>query len=97
VLTLLLTLYTAVLRTQHRYTLVSHAITDLPYLKPSVALVLGFVGGKMCLEYFHYEIGIGVSLSVVALLLAGGAGASVWENKRRARLALPGQPHSQVV
>jgi hypothetical protein len=50
----------------------------------------------MCLEYFHYEIGIGVSLSVVALLLAGGAGASVWENKRRARLALPGQSHSQV-
>jgi hypothetical protein len=71
----------------HRYTLVSNAITDLPYLKPAVALVLGFVGGKMVAEYFHYELGVGISLSVVATLLAAGVGASVWANKRNAHLA----------
>lgn len=48
------------------YTLVSHAISDLPYLKPAVALVLGFVGGKMFGEYFHYDIGVGASLAVVS-------------------------------
>ena len=39
-----------------RYTLVSHVITDLPYLKPSVALVVGFVSSKMCLEYFYHDL-----------------------------------------
>lgn len=48
------------------YTLVSHAISDLPYLKPAVALVLGFVGGKMFAEFFHYDIGVGPSLAVVS-------------------------------
>lgn len=48
------------------YTLVNHAISDLPYLKPAVALVLGFVGGKMFAEFFHHDIGIGVSLGVVS-------------------------------
>ncbi|CAM9319720.1 unnamed protein product [Ectocarpus fasciculatus] len=65
------------------YTLVSHAISDLPYLKPAVALVLGFVGGKMFAEFFHYEIGVGTSLTVVCGLLAIGAIASVISNKRR--------------
>ncbi len=48
------------------YTLVSHAISDLPYLKPAVALVLGFVGGKMFAEFFHYDISVGASLAVVS-------------------------------
>lgn len=48
------------------YTLVSHAISDLPYLKPAVALVLGFVGGKMFAEFFHYDISVGLSLAVVS-------------------------------
>lgn len=51
------------------YTLVRHAISDLPYLKPAVALVLGFVGGKMFAEFFHYEIGVGLSLGVVSASL----------------------------
>jgi predicted tellurium resistance membrane protein TerC len=29
------------------YTVVAKIVSDLPYLKPAVALVLGFVGGKM--------------------------------------------------
>lgn len=54
------------------YTLVSHAISDLPYLKPAVALVLGFVGGKMFAEFFHYEISVGASLAVVSARAAAG-------------------------
>lgn len=83
----------AILALRSLYTLVSHAITDLPYLKPSVALVLGFVGLKMCLEYFHYEIGIGISLTVVATLLGAGIAASVWENGRRASGKAQQQAH----
>lgn len=56
------------------YTLVSHAISDLPYLKPAVALVLGFVGVKMFMEFFHYEVGTGVSLGVVSWCLFFGGG-----------------------
>mmetsp|Transcript_17859 Transcript_17859/g.28152 ORF Transcript_17859/g.28152 Transcript_17859/m.28152 type:complete len:395 (+) Transcript_17859:129-1313(+) len=59
------------------YTLVAKAVDDLPYLKPAVALVLGFVGCKMAAEYFHYEVGIGISLGVVGILLGGGIVASV--------------------
>ena len=44
----------------------------MPYLRPAVALVLGFIGSKMILEYFGVEIGIGLSLGVVFSLLAGG-------------------------
>ncbi|CAM9205314.1 unnamed protein product [Chrysoparadoxa australica] len=76
----------AIMALRSLYTLVAHAVTDLPYLKPAVALVLGFIGGKMALEYFHYEIGIGISLSVVAALLGGGTGLSIIANRRsRAR------------
>eukprot|EP00752_Nemacystus_decipiens_P011967 g10608.t1 len=65
------------------YTLVSHAISDLPYLKPAVALVLGFVGGKMFAEFFHYDISVGLSLAVVCGILSVGAIASVISNRRR--------------
>ncbi|CAM9325924.1 unnamed protein product [Discosporangium mesarthrocarpum] len=74
----------AILALRSLYTLVSHAITDLPYLKPAVALVLGFVGGKMAAEFFHYEVSTGLSLSVVFIILAGGSIASVWDNRRKA-------------
>jgi tellurite resistance protein TerC len=74
----------AIMALRSLYTLVSHAITDLPYLKPAVALVLGFVGIKMALEYFHIDIGIGVSLSVVSALLAGGTAMSIMDNKKKA-------------
>lgn len=50
------------------YTLVSHAIADLPYLKPAVALVLGFVGVKMCAEFFHFKVDVGISLGVVSAI-----------------------------
>jgi predicted tellurium resistance membrane protein TerC len=54
------------------YTIISKAVADLPYLKPAVALVLGFVGGKMIGEYFHKSIPTLQSLEVVIFLIGGG-------------------------
>ena len=54
------------------YTIVSKAVADLPYLKPAVALVLGFVGAKMIGEYFHKSISTGLSLGVVICIISGG-------------------------
>lgn len=65
------------------YTLVAKAISDLPYLKPAVALVLGFVGLKMIAEYFHYEVPIGASLSVIGVLLCAGTIASIVSVNRK--------------
>ena len=54
------------------HTLVAHAVNDLPYLKPAVALVLGFIAVKMALEFFDVRISTQASLAVVVLLLGGG-------------------------
>mmetsp|Transcript_114880 Transcript_114880/g.263795 ORF Transcript_114880/g.263795 Transcript_114880/m.263795 type:complete len:404 (+) Transcript_114880:354-1565(+) len=71
---------------RQKYVLVAKAVDDLPYLKPAVAMVLTFVGAKMMAEYFHYEIGIGVSLSVVGILLVAGIGASlIWPKEHGAK------------
>jgi TerC family integral membrane protein len=71
------------------YTLVSKAVAELHYLKPAVAMVLGFVGLKMITEYFLVEIGTGASLGVVCSLLGSGIFASIWENKRLRNVQLP--------
>lgn len=62
----------AILGLRSLYTIVSKAVSDLPYLKPAVALVLGFVGGKMIGEYFHKSISTALSLGVVVCIIAGG-------------------------
>ena len=67
------------------YTVVAKAVSNFHYLKPAVALVLGFVGSKMVAEFFHYEIGTGVSLGIISSLLGGGMAASILETKRRDR------------
>jgi TerC family integral membrane protein len=72
----------AILALRSLYTIVAKAVSDLHYLRPAVALVLGFVGSKMVAEYFHYEISTGTSLLVVTGLLGLGIGASVWENRQ---------------
>lgn len=73
----------AIMALRSLYTVVAKAISSFRYLKPAVALVLAFVGSKMIAEYFHYEVGIGVSLSVICMLLGCGIGASIWESKLR--------------
>lgn len=64
------------------YTILSKAATDLKYLEPAVALVLGFIGVKMVLEYFGYCIPTQVALGVVATSLSAGVGLSVLDKQR---------------
>ena len=64
------------------YTILSKAATDLKYLEPAVAIVLGFIGSKMIGEYFGYEVPTAVALAVVATVLGTGVGASVIDKQR---------------
>lgn len=72
----------AIIALRSLYTLVASAMTSLHYIKPSVALVLGFVGVKMILEYLHVEVSIGASLSVVVGILTTGIVASLVKQKQ---------------
>lgn len=72
----------AIMGLRSLYTILSKAATDLKYLEPAIALVLGFIGGKMIGEYFGYDIPTEVALSVVATLLGTGVGASVWDKQQ---------------
>ncbi|CAN0137673.1 unnamed protein product, partial [Discosporangium mesarthrocarpum] len=67
----------AIMALRSIYVIIAKAVNQLPYLKPSVALVLGFVGCKMLLEFFHVNIGTGLSLFIVASLIGGGVGMSL--------------------
>lgn len=71
------------------YTILSKAATDLKYLEPAVAVVLGFIGCKMIAEYFGIKIPTEIALSVVATLLGTGVGASVWEKQKELGLVEP--------
>lgn len=52
------------------------------YLRPTLVLILAYVGVKMLLAH-HYPIPAGVSLGVIFGLLAGGIAASVLKGERR--------------
>ena len=67
----------AILGLRSLYTIVSKAVADLPYLKPAVALVLGFVGGKMIGEFFHKNVSTVTSLCVVLFIIGGGIALSL--------------------
>ena len=56
---------------------------QLVYLRPAVALILGFVGVKMVAEYFHVHVPTPASLAVVVGLLAGGIGLSLLDKRKR--------------
>ncbi len=66
------------------YVIIAQLVSQLPYLKPAVALVLGFVGCKMLLEYVHFKISTGWSLFVVLFLISGGVGLSLVARRRQA-------------
>ena len=65
------------------YTILSQAATDLKYLEPAVALVLGFIGSKMIAEYVGVVIPTAFALGVVATLLGSGIALSVWEREKQ--------------
>lgn len=72
----------AIMGLRSLYTILSKAATDLKYLEPAVAVVLGFIGSKMVAEYLGFHIPTEAALGVVTSLLATGVGASVWEQEQ---------------
>lgn len=67
----------AILGLRALYTIVAQMVDQFEYLGKSVALVLGFVGGKLVAEYFGVEVSTMVSLAVVFSTLGAGIGASI--------------------
>ncbi|KAK9195706.1 hypothetical protein WN943_003831 [Citrus x changshan-huyou] len=62
----------AILGLRSLFTLISEGMADLEYLQPSIAVVLGFIGCKMILDYFGFHISTEASLSFVATSLSAG-------------------------
>jgi predicted tellurium resistance membrane protein TerC len=71
----------AIMGLRSLYTILSKAASDLKYLEPAVATVLGFIGCKMIAEYFDYNVPTNIALAVVAALLGSGVGASIIEKR----------------
>jgi TerC family integral membrane protein len=76
----------AIMALRSLYTVVAKAVSEWDYLKPAVALVLGFVGSKMILEYFHMHIGTGASLAVICTLLGGGVAISIFDKRKKEQI-----------
>ncbi|KAF1881418.1 hypothetical protein Lal_00023454 [Lupinus albus] len=54
------------------YTIISESMSELEYLQPSIAVVLGFIGCKMILDYFGIHVSTEASLGFVASSLTIG-------------------------
>ncbi|HSC04024.1 MAG TPA: hypothetical protein VLC49_11915 [Solirubrobacteraceae bacterium] len=67
------------------YFLVSGLLDRLVYLSSGLAVVLGFIGVKLVLEFFHLHISIIVSLAAIALILAVTTIASLVRVRREPR------------
>jgi Membrane protein TerC, possibly involved in tellurium resistance len=73
----------AIMGLRSLYTILSKAASDLEYLEPAVAVILGFVGVKLFAEYFGVEIPTQASLAVVVTMLSGGVGLSLWSKNQK--------------
>ncbi|XP_031273810.1 thylakoid membrane protein TERC, chloroplastic isoform X2 [Pistacia vera] len=62
----------AILGLRSLYTLISEGMADLEYLQPSIAVVLGFIGCKMILDFFGFHVSTEASLGFVATSLSAG-------------------------
>jgi predicted tellurium resistance membrane protein TerC len=67
------------------YFLVSGLLDRLVYLSSGLAVVLGFIGVKLVLEFFHLHISTALSLGVIALVLAITTIASLVRVRREPR------------
>jgi tellurite resistance protein TerC len=67
------------------YFLVSGLLDRLVYLSSGLAVVLGFIGVKLVLEFFHLHISTAASLGVIALVLATTTVASLARIRRDPR------------
>jgi TerC family integral membrane protein len=66
------------------YLILSKSVQQLIYLRHAVATILGFVGLKMVLEFFHVHVSSVASLGVIIALLAAGTIASLHKNRQAA-------------
>jgi predicted tellurium resistance membrane protein TerC len=73
----------AIMGLRSLYTILSKAAQDLEYLEPAVAVVLGFIGSKMVLEYFGICIPTELSLGVVLTFLSSGVGLSIYSKNQK--------------
>ncbi|GAB2235712.1 hypothetical protein Droror1_Dr00026151 [Drosera rotundifolia] len=64
------------------YTLVSEGMSQLEYLQPSIAVVLGFIGCKMILDFFGYHVTTEASLGFVATSLTAGVVLSLMKKSK---------------
>jgi tellurite resistance protein TerC len=67
------------------YFLISGLLDRLIYLSTGLSIVLGFIGVKLVLEFFHLHISTGVSLGVIALVLGVTTIASLARVRREPR------------
>lgn len=74
----------AILNLRSMYFVLASAIDKFKYLKPSLILVLAYVGVKLILTH-TYEISSTISMLVVLGVLGGGVVASVVSNRRQQR------------
>jgi tellurite resistance protein TerC len=72
----------AILGLRSLYFLISGMMGYFRYLKVGLAFVLSFVGFKMLLSYFHFEIPIVLSLIIIISILVLSILASVFINKK---------------
>ena len=66
----------ALLSLRSLYSFVAIAMSKLRFLDKSIAVVLAWVGIKLCAEYAGTDISTAISLTVVAGTLATGVAAS---------------------
>lgn len=71
----------AILGLRSLYTLISEGMADLEYLQPSIAVVLGFIGFKMILDFFGFHVSTEASLGFVATSLSTGVLLSLVKKK----------------
>lgn len=72
----------AIMGLRSLYIVLSKAAQDLEFLEPAVAVVLGFIGGKMIAEYFGVEISTTFSLAMVSGVLGTGVGLSLLKKNK---------------
>ena len=64
------------------YTILSKAASELKYLEPAVAVVLGFIGVKLIAEFFGIDVPTEISLGMVLVFLGSGVGLSIYEKEQ---------------
>ena len=73
----------AIIGLRSLYTILAKLASDLKYLEPSVAVVLGFIGIKMIIEYFGVYVPTTLSLGVVITMLSTGVILSLQEKEQQ--------------